>query len=285
MTDAVASPCGVQVVRSPYFSPAMRSNSTDGRIIYAIGDIHGCYALLSRLLEAVVADIRAISSSARPLLVFCGDYVDRGPQSSGVLAALVWLSRHAPLEVVFLRGNHEAMLLDFLDQPDRCLPWLSRDGGQTLRSYGVEMPDDTAGASAEDCFRLRDELADRMPASHIELLHRLPVLKSCGDYLFVHAGLRPGVPIARQEDDDCLWIGEEFRASDYRFQKIIVHGHSWNSDAPQITPNRIGIDTGAYSTGVLTAVRLEASSIEFIQARAAANASWRRSPGHGQGGN
>ncbi len=265
MTTAPAGPPrDIRVVRQTPTPSLPRARSTDGRIVYAVGDVHGCYDLLTALLEAIVADLEGHAGDKSPLLIFCGDYVDRGPRSHDVMTTLVWLSRQVAVEVAFLRGNHEAMLLGFLDRPDDSLRWLQRDGGPTLRAYGVRVSEDDEDAHPR---RLRDELMDRMPASHLALLRALPIRRTCGDYLFVHAGLRPGVPLARQDDEDCLWIRDEFLEADHRFEKIIVHGHSWNSDAPEITPNRIGIDTGAYSTGVLTAVRLEGSGVEFIQAR------------------
>ncbi len=258
----------IRIVRESHHARAQRARSTDGRVVYAIGDIHGCYDLVTALLEAIVADMATIARGKPPLLVFCGDYVDRGPHSSQVLTALVWLSRQSTLEVAFLRGNHEVMLLGFLDQPDRHIPWLRRDGGQTLASYGIELPDDVDPAAlAKTCRSLRDRLMDKLPASHLEFLRSLPITRACGDYLFVHAGLKPGVAIARQNEEDCLWIGEEFLDADYRFDKVVVHGHSWDADEPVVTANRIGIDTGAYSTGALTAVRLEGNSIAFLQAR------------------
>ncbi|WP_375403545.1 metallophosphoesterase family protein [uncultured Sphingomonas sp.] len=253
------------MTRSAHHDPASPARTTDDRVVYAVGDIHGCYDLLTPLLQAIVADV-ALAPAGRPLLIFCGDYVDRGPRTRDVLATLVWLSRHAAVEVAFLRGNHEAMLLAFLDRPDESLPWLRSDGGATLRAYDV----DPAGDGDADPWRLRDALMDRMPASHLDFLRGLPVRTTCGDYVFVHAGLRPGVPLARQEDEDCLWIRDEFLGGDHRFEKIVVHGHSWTSDAPVVTPGRIGIDTGAYKTGVLTAVRLDGADVEFIQARVGA---------------
>lgn len=269
MTGDPAAIARADISRLTDIPPSPRAKSTENRTVYAIGDVHGCYAQLVGLLEAIVSDIVQNAGAAPPLLVFCGDYVDRGPASASVLSALVWLSRHAVLDVVFLRGNHEVMLLDFLDQPDQNLPWLRRDGVGTLASYGVALKDGSIDTLEADCFALRDQLMDRIPASHLTFLRGLPVTATYGDYVFVHAGFRPGVPLARQDDEDCLWIGDEFLSADYRFDKVVVHGHSWRSDTPMLTRNRIGIDTGAYSTGVLTAVRLEGARIAFLQSRLA----------------
>jgi serine/threonine protein phosphatase 1 len=242
--------------------------STDGRVVYAIGDIHGCYELMAALLTAIVSDIAELPSDPLPVIVFCGDYVDRGHRSRDVVAALVWISRNSPVDVIFLRGNHEAMLLDFIDQPERSLSWLQNDGEATLRSYGVDIPSSNdKDALLGNCRDLRDQLIDFMPSSHLTLLRGLNVTFMVGDYILVHAGLRPKVSISKQVESDCLWIREPFLENDYGFEKVVVHGHSWISDMPQITANRIGVDTGAYSTGSLTAVRLDGREIEFIQAR------------------
>ncbi|MDP9086432.1 MAG: serine/threonine protein phosphatase [Pseudomonadota bacterium] len=267
MTDAdPKSAHAVKVSRGPHVQSA-RAASTDGKVIYAIGDIHGCYIQFTALLEAIVSDIAGNVEDRPTLLIFCGDYVDRGPRSSDVLASLVWLSRHAPVEIVILRGNHEDLLLSFLDRPEEQVTWLQHEGQQTLSSYRIPMPVGAASFDEVDCRRLRDELCDRMPASHLDLLRQLPIKKVCGDYIFVHAGLRPGVAISKQADEDCLWIRGEFLKVDTRFDKVVVYGHSWSSEEPINTPHRIGIDTGVYATGVLTAVRLEGSNIEFFQAR------------------
>lgn len=269
MTMADSPARTIKVVQLDDFQTHGRARSTDGRIVYAIGDIHGCYEHAAALLEAIVADIVVAQPAKPPLLVFIGDYVDRGSRPFSVMTMLVWLARSAPLEVAFLRGNHEAMLLGFLVNPDKYLTWLQRDGAPTLRDYGVRLPESGVVASASDCARLRNELLDCMPASHVQFLVGLPIRVSCGDYVFVHAGLRPGVKLSRQTDEDCLWIGDDFVEAGYKFEKVVVHGHSWRATEPEVTPHRIGLDTGAYSTGVLTAVRLEGSSMKFMQARMA----------------
>lgn len=262
MTDtAMKAAPRAEVIWMRDHPPSRRAKSTGGRVIYAIGDVHGCYEQLVALFEAIVADLTQSDGATPASVILCGDYVDRGPDSAKVLDALVWLRRRAPFDVAFLRGNHEAMLLQFLERPDQALLWLEHDGIGTLASYGVE------AAPEEDCYQLRDRLLDAMPAAHLALLRALPVRLVRGDYVFVHAGLRPGVALARQSDEDCLWIGDDFLRRDRRFEKIVVHGHSWRSDRPEVTDNRIGIDTGVYATGVLTAVRLDGARIAFVQAR------------------
>ncbi len=257
----------VRIVRRPGLPPTPRARSTGGRLIYAIGDVHGCYDQFAALLEAIVADIAGSVGDSAPLVIVCGDYIDRGDRSSDVVAALVWLERNARVEIVLLKGNHEALLLDFLDDPAAGLHWLQRDGHATLRSYGVALPDDLSALRESDCRSLRNALMDRLPTAHLDILKRLRLRAVYGDYLFVHAGLRPGVAIDRQTEEDCLWIREEFLQSPHRFDKIVVHGHSWTSSEPEISADRMGIDTGVYQTGVLTAVRLEGAAVEILQAR------------------
>lgn len=242
-----------------------RATSTAGRVIYAIGDIHGCYTQFASMLQQIVYDVEITDPKLRPLLVFCGDYVDRGPSSAAVISAMIWIFRHCNLEVTFLRGNHEEMLLEFVTQPEESLQWLRRDGHHTLRSYGVVFPSDNENDFEKDIIHLRDMFLDLVPASHLNFMRTLPIKRVCGDYVFVHAGLRPGVPIEQQSEHDCTWIGSEFLDADYRFEKVVVHGHSWSSELPMVLDNRIGIDTGVYATGRLTGVRLEGSSIKILQ--------------------
>ncbi|HTK33861.1 MAG TPA: metallophosphoesterase family protein [Caulobacteraceae bacterium] len=239
----------------------------DGRLIYVIGDVHGCYELLKDLLARVAADIEGRAGGRRPELIFLGDYVDRGPHSSKVLDALVWLQRRGDLEVRLLKGNHEQALLEFIDAPDQGGPWIGYGGAQTLESYGIAAP--SPGADPAAYGLARDDLLDKMPASHLRLLQGLELMVLAGDYAFVHAGVRPGASLDRQAEDDLLWIRQGFLDAQGPFEKIIVHGHTWTSDQPVLLPQRIGVDTGAYATGVLTALRLEDHDFGILQARTA----------------
>ncbi len=264
----------IEIVRRGDVSREAPSGATDGQVVYAIGDVHGCYDLLVRLLAAIADDARDGArdgardrpGTRRPLLLFAGDYVDRGPQSDKVLSTLVWLARHSPFEVALLKGNHEAMMLDFIDRPFHAKGWLRVGGATTLSSYGIPLPEGEQ-AVADRCEQIRDELMDRLPASHLDLLRGMKTSLVRGDYLFVHAGVRPGLPLARQDERDYLWIRDDFLENGQMLEKVIVHGHSWTSATPILAPHRIGIDTGAYRTGALTAVRLGGQTIEFIQAR------------------
>ena len=239
-------------------------NPTAGELIYAVGDIHGRYDLLKDLLQLVLADWKARAPTRRPLLIFCGDYVDRGPQSAEVIEALIWLQKRGDIQACFLKGNHEQALMRFFDNPLDAAGWLRFGGVETLESYGVRAPkpDDPT-----DCLRARDLLLQRMPSSHLRFVERLELMLVVGDYAFVHAGVQPGTALRGQREEDLLWIRQDFLDDDGPFEKVIVHGHSWTDDRPQLLPHRIGIDTGAYTTGVLSAVRLDGEEIDVIQAR------------------
>jgi serine/threonine protein phosphatase 1 len=240
------------------------ADSTAGELIYAVGDVHGRYDLLKQLTSLIIEDWTARAGNRRPLLIFCGDYVDRGPHSAAVVEALIWLQQRSDIQACFLKGNHEAALMRFLDNPSDCGGWLRFGGVETLRSYGVvaPAPDDPAS-----CLRARDLLLHHMPSSHLRFLERLELMLVIGDYAFVHAGVQPGVDLRDQREDDLLWIRQDFLSDEGPFEKIIVHGHSWTDDQPRVLPHRIGLDTGAYATGVLTAVRLDSDEIGVIQAR------------------
>lgn len=238
--------------------------STGGRLVYAVGDVHGRYDRLAELLALIARDSDARAPAAAPVLVFLGDYVDRGPDSARVLSTLVWLRRHGGFEVHALMGNHERAMLDFLADPVATKVWMRWGGDATLASYGVAAPGEDAPDA--DFARARDDLLDQLPVAHLRLLEALAPIATIGDYAFVHAGIRPGVPLRRQEEADLLWIREEFLDDEQRHEKVIVHGHTWVDAEPVLRPNRIGVDTGAYSTGVLTAVRLEDGAVDVLRA-------------------
>ncbi|NJC32952.1 serine/threonine protein phosphatase 1 [Sphingomonas jejuensis] len=229
-----------------------------GQLIYAVGDVHGRYDLLRRLLAAIAEDAGA--HAGRPTLILLGDYVDRGPASAEVLTALCWLRRESGARLHLLKGNHEALMLDALNDPATMPRWLAVGGDATLKAYGIDADDGEPEA-------LRDRLLDAMPASHLRLLQSLELSVEIGDYFFVHAGIRPGTPIARQKAEDLIWIRDPFLTGSGALEKRIVHGHSWTSDKPHIDERRIGVDTGAWKTGVLTAVRLHERSERILTAR------------------
>jgi len=237
------------------------ARSTAGELIYAVGDVHGCYALMKSLLAEMARDWGQRARGRRPIVVFCGDYVDRGPESAEVVQALTLLKRRADIDLHLLKGNHEQAMLGFLEDPLMGGPWLRFGGLATLASYGVACPE----GSEQDLLRARDDLLDRMPASHLLLLRELALMVTVGDYAFVHAGVRPGTPLAAQSENDLLWLREGFLDVEEPFEKVIVHGHTWLDERPQLMANRLGLDTGAYATGVLSAVRLDGEDMGLLQ--------------------
>jgi serine/threonine protein phosphatase 1 len=244
------------------------SRSTEGELIYVMGDIHGRYDLLKAALAGVARDSAEQASGRLPRLVLLGDYIDRGPDSAKVLQALIWLQRRGDFALTLLKGNHEQGMLAFLEEPDRGEPWLGYGGAETLSAYGVEPPAPGAGPAA--LARTRDALMDQMPASHLHLLQELELMAVVGDYAFVHAGVRPDRPLEAQTENELLWIREGFVDAPGPFERVIVHGHTWLNEQPQVLEHRIGLDTGAYATGVLTVARLDEASLELFQVRSAA---------------
>jgi serine/threonine protein phosphatase 1 len=234
---------------------------TEGQLVYAVGDVHGRFDLLQKLLDRIAAD-----AGGRPnVLIFSGDYVDRGPDSALVIERLIGLRQQLGAALLLLKGNHEQAFLHFLESPATAAPWVDRFGGAaTLRSYGVVPPEPAAPGPA--LVAARDELLANMPASHLRFLQDLDLMIVLGDYAFVHAGLCVHSSLAEQTEDDLLWAREDFLTTPRRFEKIVVHGHTWTSDKPELLGHRIGLDTGAYETGVLTAVRIEDGRHAIIQA-------------------
>lgn len=229
----------------------------EGLRVYAIGDIHGRSDLLQQLFTVIDVDV-ANARPERAIQVFLGDYVDRGPDSRGVLDLLIERSRSH--ETVFLKGNHEAFFMDVLREPAKLADWRQYGGLLTLMSYGVRP---TMNPNSDDQVTLIKALAEAMPDDHVDFLHNLRPSFTCGDFFFVHAGVRPGVSLAQQREDDLLWIREEFLNSEEDFGKYVVHGHT-PASAPDIRRNRINIDTGAYATGNLTLLTIQGDSLMAI---------------------
>jgi serine/threonine protein phosphatase 1 len=226
----------------------------DGLRIYAIGDIHGCADLLEALLRQIDMDCRLYRAS-RPVVVFLGDYIDRGPASSEVLDLLLTYQRTK--ESIFLKGNHETYIHSFLSDPAILDEWRLWGGLETLVSYGLK-PSINPGVPEQT--RLAKEFEKSIPKGHLRFLESLDLSFSCGDFLFVHAGIRPGVPLRKQREEDLLWIREEFLSCEQQFEKFVVHGHT-PVRTPDMRSNRINIDTGAFATGRLTCIVIEGTSI------------------------
>ncbi|MCP4327572.1 MAG: serine/threonine protein phosphatase [Alphaproteobacteria bacterium] len=232
----------------------------DGTCVYAVGDIHGRHDLLIALQEMIVADAGRRNPERR-VVVYLGDYVDRGPESRAVVEALATTALPG-FEVVHLIGNHESFLLRFLQDAEVGPIWFYNGGACTLESYGVEAGalDRAALAAAQDDFQ------EVLPARHEQFLRGLALSHVEGDYAFVHAGVRPGIPLAEQRAEDLMWIRDEFLDANDNHGHVIVHGHSiaWE---PEVRVNRIGIDTGAFASGVLTALVLDGAERGFLQTK------------------
>ena len=225
--------------------------------IYAIGDIHGRVDLLDEVLKRIDADVERNPVSVA-IEVYLGDYIDRGPASQQVIDRLV--ARNRTFRAIFLKGNHEAYLTGFMTNPAVLDEWQHFGGLETLRSYGIAPQ---ISISADVQAKLTDAFRQALPTSHRRFFDNLRLSFTCGDYFFVHAGVRPGIPLTKQREEDLLWIRQEFLLCEEEFSKIIIHGHTPMSE-PEIRTNRINIDTGAYATGRLTCLKLEDDRIEFI---------------------
>ncbi len=231
-----------------------------GSRIYAIGDIHGRADLLRRLHQLIHEDAYR-RQAPRNVVIYLGDYIDRGDASPEVIELLL----DEPLPgflSVHLKGNHEDTLLRFLGDTGIGASWMLYGGADTLASYGVRPPPFTGGEG--EIERVQRELRTRLPERHRRFLAGLKLIHEEGDYLFAHAGVRPGVPLDRQQEEDLLWIRDEFLLSDAEFGKIIVHGHTI-TERPDVQRNRIGIDTGAFASGTLTCLVLEGTDWSFLQ--------------------
>ena len=226
----------------------------DGICVYAFGDIHGRSDLLKKMFTVIDADMER-NPASRSIEVFLGDYIDRGPDSAHTLDLL--LDRSLYRETVFLKGNHEAYFLEVLRDPGKLDDWRQFGGLQTLMSYGIQPSINPDASEQTDLIRALTEV---MPNDHVRFLEGLKATFVCGDFFFVHAGVRPGIPLKEQQEADLLWIRSEFLDSDEDFGKFIVHGHTPVRE-PDVRPNRINIDTGAYATGNLTLLTIEGSSM------------------------
>lgn len=232
----------------------------DGILVYAIGDIHGRRDLLEKMIGQIADDAkRHADLSSPPVVVFLGDYIDRGPDSKGVIELL---ANELPAEWAcrFLKGNHEEAAVQFIAEPRFGETWRDFGGIETLRSYGV-VPRREGGKI--DWASAARDFEQALPNAHRRFLESLSKMEVVGDYVFVHAGLRPGLPLDLQSEQDLLWIRNEFlidvRASD----KTVVHGHT-PGEKIQFGPGRIGVDTGAYLTGHLSALCLRNSDRWFL---------------------
>ena len=234
-------------------------SAPDNARVYAVGDIHGRADLLGRLHDLIRVDA-APFHDLRKVIIYLGDYVDRGPSSKGVLDYLINSSLPG-FETFHLKGNHEDMLLRFLDDAQVGLNWTMVGGDATLMSYGAL--DESRLRGSMDFETIQKRFLEQLPQAHLEFLQNLGFFHVEGDYLFVHAGVRPGRPMEDQDEMDLIWIRDDFLQSTADHGRVVVHGHNITHE-PDIWPNRIGIDTGAYATGRLTCLVLESAGRSFL---------------------
>lgn len=267
--DTECSPCRIDNVmltifkkkRAQRVAPIKIPSTPEGVRIYAIGDIHGRHDLLVTLQDRILNDA-AEHPQPEMTVVYLGDYVDRGPNSREVLEQLS--TQPLPgFTSIHLRGNHEHALLGFMHEPETYSNWLNYGGLATLSSYGVGSDNSDGPRSFRQMAR---ELTVNMPEHHLSFLNRLETHRMLEDYLFVHAGIRPGVSIEAQYTHDLLWIREDFLKFTKPHPYFIVHGHQI-CDEPEVKNNRIGIDTGAFATGRLCCLVLDGEDRKFIDTR------------------
>ena len=230
----------------------------DGLRVYAIGDVHGRFDLLIEMSEKIRADL-ADDPPEASVEIYLGDYVDRGPDSRSVIE---WLRSQTRVcdERICLKGNHEDIFLQFIADPGVAEYWRDLGGFETIYSYGVQPP---VARTGEALLASHEQLMQALPAEDVRFLQSLTLYGSFGDYLFVHAGLRPGVSLEGQTEEDLIWIREPFLTSTQDFRQVVVHGHT-PGEAPEVLGNRINVDTGAFLTGRLTCLVLEGTKRRFL---------------------
>jgi len=249
------------------FAPKRQSGPAGARgwRAYVVGDLHGRLGLLEQLLDKIHEDIER-RPARKVLLVFVGDLIDRGPNSAQVVERLRIYERPG-IRTVFLLGNHEEVLLRILaGEPDLIEKWRSFGGSECLKSYGVD-PAALSGLDDEDALAV---VTRAIPRKHVEFLESFDDSCRFGDYLIVHAGIRPGVEFDQQRQADLRWIRDPFLFDETDHGFVVVHGHTIRPEV-EMRPNRIGIDTGAYRSGILTALAIEGSDSWLLDTRTAAH--------------
>ncbi|MFM5895815.1 MAG: metallophosphoesterase family protein [Novosphingobium sp.] len=245
------------------FSPETRGSAPavpDGRRIYAVGDVHGRLDLFEAIIAAIEADDASRGPSRTSEVILLGDLIDRGSDSAGVIAAAREWSQRSKVRI--LLGNHEEMFLKAFDSEEVLRSFLRWGGRETVLSYVAE-PGEYHRA---DLARTRELMKASVPAEDLDFIGSFEDSISIGDYLFVHAGVDPETPLAEQKVSDLRWIREPFLSHTGDLGAVVVHGHTI-TEQPQVRPNRIGIDTGAYDSGRLTALGLEGSTRWFIEVK------------------
>ena len=240
-------------------APREEYSVPEGSLIYAVGDIHGRADLLRGLHQLIARDAQD-REAQKKIIVYLGDYVDRGPYVRETLDLLVENALPG-FESRFLMGNHEQLLLNFLEDPQVLQTWIFLGGQSTLLSYKVRSPG--SGFSPERGEEVRQELIRAIPEKHLEFLNRLEPFYKAGTYLFVHAGIRPSLDLEDQKPEDIYWIRDDFLSCKADHGLKVVHGHTI-TEKVQVRLNRVGIDTGAYATGVLTCAVFENRGVRFL---------------------
>lgn len=243
---------------SPSQLDASHDYLEEGTLVYAIGDVHGRADLLNDLLDQIDSDAEGFEGQIH--IVFLGDYIDRGLQSRQVIEILL-SDRLSAYQTHFLKGNHEDALLSFLGDPEFGPKWAAYGGRETLVSYGVKPP--RSMTLNAEWHQAHDNFLKSFPNNHQQFFRALPTRVKIGGYGFVHAGMKPGRSFDEQSDYDLMWIRDEFLRDEAGFDVKVVHGHT-PTDAPYNDNRRINVDTGAYFTGRLTAVKLVGQSVDFI---------------------
>ena len=233
--------------------PVRYPSSPDGMALYAIGDIHGRSDCLRRMHDLIDRDVATRAAECGVLEIYIGDYVDRGPDSKGVIDLLI--ARAASTPIVALKGNHEIMMESFLQGRIPFEHWRGLGGLETVLSYGVDARELLRRGGVQP-----SDLAEKVPISHRKFIGELKGLHTAGGYCFVHAGLRPGVAMERQTIEDIAWIREDFLDFPGDFGFTVVHGHTPVPDI-EFLPHRINIDTGAYMTNRLSVLRIDAEGV------------------------
>jgi serine/threonine protein phosphatase 1 len=228
--------------------------------VYAVGDIHGRLDLLKEMNQKIIDDMKK-NPCARKVVVYLGDYIDRGRESKGVISELI-SNPIAGAEIIHLRGNHEQTMIDYFGDKELAASWFLWGGAATVRDYGVGEWD--KHGRRLNLTEVHEQFVNAVPDDHKEFIRALPYTHEEGDYVFVHAGFRPHLPMDEQNSHDMMTIRDTFIKSAYDFGKMVVFGHTVQEEVFK-APGRLGIDTGAYATGVLTAVVLCGSEQRFLQ--------------------
>lgn len=236
-----------------------------GTAIYAIGDIHGCAAELDRLHALIAEDAARLADGLKAVRVYLGDYVDRGPDSKGVIDRLIEARETG--DAVFLIGNHDAELMAYLGDPATLARWRAIGATETLASYGMPPPPVNPSPAALAAYAAQFRM--QVPEAHMAFLQALRPCWRSGDLFFAHAGVRPGLKLDEQSVQDLMWIREPFLSSGRNFGAFVVHGHS-SGYRIDMRANRLCIDTGAYATGALSAAVFDGGPVRVLSTRPSA---------------